>query len=133
MRRLRRRRGSAGGRGYGRDGRADWRTGHSGRAVGSRAPSLDGSSGEALDDFAAALVQGVAAVVLTVDPEAVVIGGGLSRAGELLLAPLRSRLAELCLFPVTVVASRLGDEAVAHGALRLALDGVENGLFAIEH
>ncbi|MFD3480159.1 ROK family protein [Streptomyces sp. NPDC058695] len=88
---------------------------------------------KALDDFAADLVQGVAAVVLTVDPEAVVIGGGLSRAGELLLTPLRGRLAELCLFPVTVVASQLSDQAVAHGALRLALDGVENRLFSIEH
>ncbi|NEB81293.1 ROK family protein, partial [Streptomyces sp. SID14478] len=85
---------------------------------------------QALDDFAADLVQGIAAVVLSVDPEAVVIGGGLSRAGELLLAPLRSRLAELCLFPVTVVASRLGDEAAAQGAVRLALDQVEAELFA---
>jgi predicted NBD/HSP70 family sugar kinase len=85
---------------------------------------------KALDDFAADLVQGIAAVVLSVDPEAVVIGGGLSRAGELLLTPLRARLAELCLFPVTVVASQLGDEAAAHGAVRLALDRVEERLFA---
>ncbi|MFE6755472.1 ROK family protein [Streptomyces sp. NPDC057684] len=85
---------------------------------------------EALDDFAADLVQGIAAVVLSVDPEAVVIGGGLSRAGELLLTPLRAHLAELCLFPVTVVASQLGDEAAAHGAVRLALDRVEERLFA---
>ncbi|MFD5389735.1 ROK family protein [Streptomyces sp. NPDC127074] len=87
----------------------------------------------ALDDFAADLVQGVAAMVLTVDPELVVIGGGLSRIGDLLLTPLRARLAELCLFPVEVAASALGDEAVALGGARLALDRVEKELFGVAH
>jgi predicted NBD/HSP70 family sugar kinase len=85
----------------------------------------------ALADFTGDLAQGVAAMVLTVDPEQVVIGGGLSRAGELLLAPLRSRLGELCLFPVEVAASTLGDEAAALGGVRLALDAVERELFSL--
>ncbi|MFF3494818.1 ROK family protein [Streptomyces sp. NPDC002795] len=91
----------------------------------------DTSAAQALDAFTADLVQGIAPVVLTVDPEAVVIGGGLSRAGDLLLEPLRARLAEVCLFPVAVVGSELGDEAVAHGAVRLALDTVEARLFRV--
>ncbi|AUH44406.1 ROK family protein [Streptomyces sp. CMB-StM0423] len=84
-----------------------------------------------LAGFTGDLAQGVAAMVLTVDPELVVVGGGLSRAGELLLAPLRSRLAELCLFPVEVAASTLGDEAAALGGVRLALDAVERELFRL--
>ncbi|MEB8339503.1 ROK family protein [Streptomyces endophyticus] len=91
----------------------------------------DRSAARALDSFIADLVQGIAPVVLTVDPEAVVIGGGLSRAGDVLLDPLRARLSEVTLFPVAVVGSELGDEAVAHGALRLALDTVEAQLFGM--
>ncbi|OIJ90430.1 ROK family transcriptional regulator [Streptomyces colonosanans] len=86
---------------------------------------------QALADFTTDLAQGVAAMVLTVDPEQVVIGGGISLAGELLLAPLRNRLSDLCLFPVEVAASSLGDEAAALGGVRLALNTVEQELFRV--
>lgn len=75
------------------------------------------------------LATGVAAVVLTVDPELVVVGGGLSQAGEALVGPLRTRLADLCMYPVPVAASTLADRSVALGAVRLALDEVERELF----
>ncbi|TMR90640.1 hypothetical protein [Nonomuraea basaltis] len=71
------------------------------------------------------------AVVALLQPELVVLGGGLSGAGELLAAPLREELAELCLFPVRVETSRLGSESVALGAVRLALDHVEHALFGV--
>ncbi|MFD1933213.1 MULTISPECIES: ROK family protein [Nonomuraea] len=73
----------------------------------------------------------MAATVLTVDPQLVVIGGGLSQAGDLLAEPLRAELARLCLFPVQVETSILGDESVAMGAVRLALDRVEEELFSV--
>ncbi len=81
--------------------------------------------------FVADLATGVAATVLTVDPQLVVIGGGLSQAGDLLAEPLRAELARLCLFPVQVETSILGDESVAMGAVRLALDRVEEELFSV--
>ncbi|MFI6741857.1 ROK family transcriptional regulator [Nonomuraea sp. NPDC050451] len=81
--------------------------------------------------FVADLAIGVAATVLTVDPQLVVIGGGLSQAGDLLAGPLRAELSRLCLFPVQVEASILGDESVALGAVRLALDRVEEELFSV--
>ncbi|WP_262698816.1 MULTISPECIES: ROK family transcriptional regulator [Streptomyces] len=81
--------------------------------------------------FVAGLATGVAATVLTVDPQLVVIGGGLSQAGALLAEPLRAELARLCLFPIQVEASALGDESVALGAVRLALDRVEAELFDV--
>ncbi len=68
----------------------------------------------------------VAATVLTVDPQLVVIGGGLA-----LTAPLRTELARLCLFPVRVETSMLGEDSVALGALRLALGRVERELFSV--
>ncbi|MFJ4689360.1 ROK family protein [Streptomyces sp. NPDC088789] len=85
----------------------------------------------ALEDFADDLAQGVAAMTLTLDPELVAVGGGLSRAGRLITDPLSRRLAELCLFPVPVAASQLGDEAVALGGIRLALNAVERELFDV--
>ncbi|MFI2352410.1 ROK family protein [Streptomyces sp. NPDC019443] len=50
---------------------------------------------------------------------------------NLLTEPLRRRLSDLCLFPVPVPASTLGDEAVALGGVRLALDAVERALFEV--
>ncbi|WP_371630117.1 ROK family transcriptional regulator [Streptomyces sp. NBC_00341] len=91
----------------------------------------DASALKTLEHYADDLVQGIAAMVLAMDPELVVIGGGVSLAGDLLLDPLRERLDALCLFPVDVVASRLGDQSVATGAVRLALDAVEKRLFEV--
>lgn len=81
--------------------------------------------------FARDLAKGIAAAVLTMDPELVVLGGGLSGAGELLTGPLREELAELCLFPVRVEASTLGGAPVLLGAVRVALDHVERDLFGV--
>ncbi|WP_285664289.1 ROK family transcriptional regulator [Actinorhabdospora filicis] len=81
------------------------------------------------EDLVHHLATGIAATVLTVDPELVVVGGGLSQAGEKLIGPLRTRLADLCLYPVPVEASTLADRSVALGAVRLALDEVERELF----
>ncbi|GAA1005448.1 ROK family transcriptional regulator [Streptomyces rhizosphaericus] len=75
------------------------------------------------------LATGIAAAALVVDPDKVVIGGGLSQAGDTLLEPLRRRLHELCLFPIPVEASHFGDQNVAMGAIRLALDELERQLF----
>ncbi|ANN19755.1 transcriptional regulator [Amycolatopsis orientalis] len=72
-------------------------------------------------------VELVAATVLTVDPQLVVIGG----ADDLLATPLRAELARLCLFPVRVETSTLGDDSVALGAVRLALSRVEHELFSV--
>ena len=58
-------------------------------------------------------------------------GGGLSRGGETLLAPLAGRLAELVPVVPRVVLSDLGEESVALGAVRLAIQTVEERLFGI--
>ncbi|WP_419992732.1 ROK family transcriptional regulator [Streptomyces boninensis] len=76
------------------------------------------------------LATGIAATVLVIDPDKVIIGGTLSQAGDTLLKPLRRRLDELLLFPIPVEASRLGDQNVALGAIRVALDELEHQLFS---
>ncbi|MFF7178782.1 ROK family protein [Streptomyces sp. NPDC008121] len=85
----------------------------------------------AVERFTQRLVHDVAALVLALDPELVVIGGWAAGLDGV-LQPLRDELARFCLRPPRVALSLLGDSAVGTGALRLALDHVEEQLFAVE-
>ncbi|MEU1425338.1 ROK family transcriptional regulator [Kitasatospora sp. NPDC005751] len=91
----------------------------------------DAVAAEHVDRFARTLAQGIAAMVLTVNPDLVVIGGGLSQAGEAAVGPIRGHLESLCLDPPRVDSSALGVEAVALGAARLALDHLNAQLFGL--
>ncbi|MCF6522438.1 ROK family protein [Streptomyces sp. JJ36] len=86
---------------------------------------------EAVDRFIRRLVHDVAALVLALDPELVVVGGWASGLDGV-LEPLRTELERYCLRPPRVALSVLGEAAVATGALRLALDHVEERLFSVE-
>jgi predicted NBD/HSP70 family sugar kinase len=98
--------------------------------VFSLARGGDEPAREAVQRFLQRLVHDVGALVLALDPELVVLGGWASGL-EGVVAPLRDELARYCLRPPRVTLSELGDEAVATGALRLALDHVEEQLFAV--
>ncbi|MBP2479556.1 putative NBD/HSP70 family sugar kinase [Crossiella equi] len=76
------------------------------------------------------LAVGVAALVLALDPQLVVYGGGFSRSADLVLDPLHRELTKHCLRVPELRASTLGDESVALGGLRLALDEVDNRLLS---
>ncbi|MEI6446825.1 MAG: ROK family protein [Actinomycetes bacterium] len=70
---------------------------------------------------------GLVAVTNLLDPEVIVIGGGLAAAGELLLEPARSVLAERGLPPgsgATVTTARFGADAGLLGASLIARDGL---------
>ena len=80
---------------------------------------------EAFDDVGSWLGVGVANLVASFDPEIVVIGGGLSAAGDLLLEPARRALRESLVGAAyrtvpPVVRAALGPEAGAIGAAYLA-------------
>ncbi|MDQ1006629.1 putative NBD/HSP70 family sugar kinase [Streptomyces sp. V4I23] len=83
-----------------------------------------------VDRVATRFARGLAALLLVLDPGRVVIGGGVSRAGEVLLEPVRRQLRLHTLVPVTVQASVLGEQAVAYGAVRHALDAAEERMTA---
>ncbi|MFG6197671.1 ROK family protein [Nonomuraea sp. JJY05] len=97
--------------------------------VFAAARSGDPAAQWAVDQYARDLAEGIAALVLTVDPELVVIGGGVSRAGDVLLAPVRRHLDPFCLEPPVVTISDLGEQAVVLGAVRRALDHVDARLY----
>lgn len=70
---------------------------------------------------------GVANLVNVLDPDVVVIGGGLAEMGDLLLDPVRRSYGDLVLAPdfrpeVPIVAATLGERAGAIGAALLAID-----------
>jgi predicted NBD/HSP70 family sugar kinase len=68
---------------------------------------------------------GVSALVLTLDPELVVIGGGFSRSADVIVEQLRRELDRWCIRTPEIRISAFGDEGVALGAVRLALDHVD--------
>jgi glucokinase len=73
------------------------------------------------------LGEGIAGLVNVLDPEAVVVGGGVSELGAPLLDPIRERFLEAVEFAdvrpeVTIVAAALGNDAGAIGAAMLALE-----------
>jgi predicted NBD/HSP70 family sugar kinase len=80
----------------------------------------------ALEDVGHRLGTALSGVVNLLAPGAVVLGGEMSGAGELLLAPLRTTLRRHCLDAVAadtlVAVTPLGDEASVIGALDVALD-----------
>ncbi len=84
-----------------------------------------------LDELIRRLARGIASAVTILNPSTVIVGGGISRAGERLLEPLERCIAELVPAPPRVVLSTLGDESVALGAARLALQSVEERLFHV--
>ncbi|MER5769619.1 ROK family transcriptional regulator [Streptomyces sp. NPDC001985] len=91
----------------------------------------DARAQAAVERFIQRLVHDVAALVLALDPELVVVGGWAAGIDGV-LDPLRDELARYCLRPPKVALSLLREAVVATGALRLALDHVEEELFAVE-
>ncbi|GGV41254.1 ROK family transcriptional regulator [Streptomyces spectabilis] len=84
----------------------------------------------ALADFAERLAPGIAALALAVDPELIVLTGGATPLGTHLVPPLEARLRPLTLHLPRIAVSSLGERGVALGAVRKALDLVEEELLA---
>jgi predicted NBD/HSP70 family sugar kinase len=74
-----------------------------------------------VEDVVHIIARGVAAISSVLNPAVVVVGGGLSNAGQTLVEAISAQVEQLIPFPPTVVVSSLGDQAVPLGAVRLAL------------
>ena len=64
----------------------------------------------------------LANIAATVDPEAFLVGGGVSRAGEVLFAPLTKHFKEYAFRScreTPIKAASLGNDAGIYGAVRL--------------
>jgi predicted NBD/HSP70 family sugar kinase len=69
-------------------GRLHWRTARTGQQVFARAREGDQRAAAEISEFCAEIAPKIAIIALTVDPASIVIGGGLSRAGDALTVPL---------------------------------------------
>ena len=96
----------------------------SARHVAALVAAKDAAAQSIWADAVEALADGLAIVVTILDPGSIVIGGGLSLAGETLLQPLRLALAKRLTFRSAppVVATSLGDRAGLLGAALRAWD-----------
>jgi len=98
--------------------------------VFAAAASGDPGAVRVVEEVLDRLARGIAAVGCVLDPATVIVGGGVSKAGEPLRGPLERRLRELVPVRPRIVLSALGEEAVALGAVRRAVQAVDERLFA---
>jgi predicted NBD/HSP70 family sugar kinase len=98
------------------------------RAVFGAARAGDALAQAIVDEEARRIALHVVPIASVADVALVVLGGGLGTNGDLLLEPVRSRLADWLPYPPRVEVSSLGEAAVLTGALavgrRAALDNV---------
>ncbi|SEG86440.1 Sugar kinase of the NBD/HSP70 family, may contain an N-terminal HTH domain [Actinacidiphila yanglinensis] len=76
------------------------------------------------------LAHTVAAVAAVLDPELVVLGGGVGHSADLLLTTVGDTLRRLTPLRPRVAASALGEDAVVLGAVATALDTARDVVFA---
>lgn len=91
----------------------------SGDPAGVKAVELEGER----------LAHTVAAVSAVLDPDLVVLGGGVGHSADLLLPTVRTTLRAITPIRPRVAASTLGEDAVLHGALAIALDTARDVVF----
>ena len=83
---------------------------------------------EVAEEFGEYLARGLSAMAAISDPSIFVIGGGVSKAGEILLSYVEKYYKELAFFAnrdVEFALASLGNDAGIIGAARLALDAVQ--------
>jgi glucokinase len=100
--------------------------------VWAAAAAGDPLASRVISDTLDTLSLAVANMAFVLDPELIVLGGGVSLAGDALLAPVRERLSKLLTPPITprVELSRLGAAAQLYGAVFVALDHIDNTIAA---
>jgi len=111
-----------------RRGEADRASRLDARGVFELAATGDPIAAAVVADVADALGELVVNVAALLDPEVVVVGGGLAANGAVLFDPLARRLAETLPFPPRLVPSALEGAAVVHGAVSVALAAAKQRL-----
>ena len=108
-----------GGRGLGERGSQRFGTDGSARSILDLART-EAAASMFLRERVDELARHVLTCALLLDPQRVVVGGGMSRATKVILNPLRARLESAMVFPPEVVESSFGADASLRGAVELA-------------
>lgn len=103
-------------------GQLRWSTGQSAAAVFDRAATGDAAAHDEITTFCAEIAPKIATLALTIDPTMIIIGGGLSLAGDQLLRPLTRAVHHLLMISdkPPLIAARLSADGAVIGALGLA-------------
>ena len=83
-----------------------------------------------VDSVAGWIARAIASVVPVVDPDLVILGGGIGHNGDLLLEPVTAELRALSPFLPRLAVSALGEDAAVVGAVAMALRAAQERLFA---
>ncbi len=75
------------------------------------------------------LALAIATIAPVLDPEVVILGGGVGRSGDLLLEPIERELHELSPFRPRILVSALGEDTVLYGAVATALEAGRQEVF----
>lgn len=75
------------------------------------------------------LARGISNLATAMNPELVIIGGGVSKAGEFILPTIQEVVDDMVPHSPTVVLSSLGDRGTVIGALHRALDVVNQEIY----
>ena len=92
----------------------------------------DATALEILERLADRMARVIGTVATMFNPELVVIGGAVANSAGVLLGPITERLPEFTATPPRVAVSPLGDAMVTVGAVRAALDYVEEHSLDLE-
>ena len=79
-----------------------------------------------IDQFAGYLGNALAVFATVVYPEVIVLGGGVSKAGDLLIEVVKKVFREDAFYvskEIPIVLAKLGNDAGIYGAAKLAIDG----------
>jgi predicted NBD/HSP70 family sugar kinase len=90
----------------------------------------DARARRAVEAVAGGIALAIAAIVPVLDPELIILGGGIARNADLLVEPLELELATLSPFHPRIEVSELGEDAELTGAVAMALAAARERLFA---
>ena len=113
---------------HGAEGIADLLREYSGapaEEVFAAAAAGDRAAADAVGHAVADAGRAIATMALVLDPELVVIGGGIAEAGEAVVGPIRELVEGMAHVAPRLAASPLGARGPLLGAIRAALDRVE--------
>jgi predicted NBD/HSP70 family sugar kinase len=115
-------------------GQLIWTSHPTGEEVLTAAAGGDAGAQAEIEDFCAQIAGRIATVLLTVDPEVVVVRGGLVQDSGVLLRPLVAAVENELVFPERppFVASALGREAVVLGAVGNAFDRFGSDIYGVK-
>jgi predicted NBD/HSP70 family sugar kinase len=99
------------------------------RSIFAAARAGDAVAGAVIEEEARRIALHIAPIAAVADVELVVVGGGIGLNGDLLLRPVRERLAASLPYPPRVEVSSLGDAAVLQGALAIGRDSALDSVF----